>query len=154
MTSKPISGWHYLPWPHFLWFSSGRLLFRSGQSSYISQIHHDCAYVCPSSQSNYVTLALKCLTGFPLQQEEIHDNFYGLQNPPRSGIHFFLLLATLQNMEFPGKGSDLSCRCSLCCSCGNAGFLTHCAGLGMETTSHCSRDTADPVSPQRELPRF
>ena len=89
MTSKPISGWHYLPWPHFLWFSSGRLLFRSGQSSYISQIRHDCAYVCPSSQSNHVTLALKCLTGFPLQREEIHDTFYDLQNPPRSGIHFF-----------------------------------------------------------------
>ena len=39
---------------------------------------------------------------------------------------FIYLLATLRHMEFPGQGSDPS----FSFSCGNAGSLTHCAGLG------------------------
>ena len=31
--------------------------------------------------------------------------------------------------------------------CGNAGFLTHCAGLGIKPASQHSRDTTDPVAP-------
>ena len=55
-------------------------------------------------------------------------------------------------MEFPGQGSDLSHSWNdLSCSCGNAGSLTLCAGLGIEPASQCSRDAADPVVPQREL---
>ena len=47
---------------------------------------------------------------------------------------WFLFLAIPWHMEFPGHGSDLSC------SCGNAGSLTHCAGLGIKPASQCSRD--------------
>ena len=153
MTSKPISGWHYLPWPHFSWFSSGRLLFRSGQSSY------RYTTIVPMSAPQVNLIMWLWLLNALLASRYSERKFmtpsmtYRIHHDLGS-IFFLLLLATLQHMEFPGKGSDLSCRCSLCCSCGNAGFLTHCAGLGMETTSHCSRDTADPVSPQRELPLF
>ena len=54
-------------------------------------------------------------------------------------------------MEFPGQGSDLSCRPNLSHSYGSAGSLTHCAGLGIEPTSQCSQDAANPFAPQREL---
>ena len=33
---------------------------------------------------------------------------------------FFSFLATPQHMQFLGQGSDPSCSCDLCCSCGNA----------------------------------
>ena len=39
--------------------------------------------------------------------------------------------------------------CCLCHNCGNAGFLTHCARLGIKPGFWCSRDTADPVEPQK-----
>ena len=48
---------------------------------------------------------------------------------------FSLFLATLQHMVFPGQGSDPSCSWDLCCSCSNAGSLTHCAGLGIKPAS-------------------
>ena len=35
-------------------------------------------------------------------------------------VVFFPFLVTLRHMEFPGQGSDLSCSCDLCCSCGIA----------------------------------
>ena len=61
-------------------------------------------------------------------------------------------VAALQHMEFPGQGSNVSRRCDLCHSCGNAGSLIHCAGLGrIEPASQRSRDAADPVAPQWEL---
>ena len=37
-----------------------------------------------------------------------------------------------RHLEFPSQGSDPSHSCHLCCSCGNARSLTHCAGLEME----------------------
>ena len=54
-------------------------------------------------------------------------------------------------MEFPGQGSDPSHSCDLCCSCSNAGSLTHCVRLGIEPVSWCCRDMDDPIEPQREL---
>lgn len=57
-------------------------------------------------------------------------------------------------MEFPGQGSDLSCIGDLYHSCGNSRSLTHCAGPGIEPVSQHSRDVADPIVPQWELPEF
>lgn len=37
---------------------------------------------------------------------------------------FFFFLAALQQIEFPGQESDLSCSCYPGCSCGNSGSLT------------------------------
>ena len=54
----------------------------------------------------------------------------------------------------PGQGSDPSYSCNLSHSCGNAGSLTHCAGLGMEPASQCTQDATNPVGPQRELPEL
>lgn len=48
--------------------------------------------------------------------------------------------------------SDLSRSGDLSHNCGNTGFFTHCARLGIEPTSQCSQDTADPIVPQWELP--
>ena len=61
---------------------------------------------------------------------------------PKRNFHFFFFffLADLQHMEFPGQGSDLSYSCNLCCSCGNAGSLTHCV--------------QELQTPQWELPEF
>ena len=64
---------------------------------------------------------------------------------------FFFFLAAPQRVELPGQGSDLSHSYELCWSCGNAGSLTHCAGPGIEPSSQCSRDTANPIAPQEEL---
>ena len=36
------------------------------------------------------------------------------------------------HMEVSGQGSNPSCSCHLCCSCGNTRSLTHCARQGME----------------------
>ena len=44
-------------------------------------------------------------------------------------IYFF---GPLRHRGFQGQGSDLSHSCDLRHSCGNAGFLTHCAGLGIK----------------------
>ena len=63
---------------------------------------------------------------------------------------FFPFLTTPWHMEFPGQGSDLSSSCHLPWSCGNTGSLTLCAGLGIEPTSQCSRDAADPIVLQQE----
>ena len=56
-------------------------------------------------------------------------------------------------MEFPVWGSDLSCIFHRSHSCSNTGSLTHCAGLGIEPVSPCSRDAAHPdlFALQREL---
>ena len=53
-------------------------------------------------------------------------------------------------MGFP----DLSCSCSLHCSCGNARSLTHCARLGIKLASQHCGDTTNPIGPQWELPIF
>ena len=37
-------------------------------------------------------------------------------------------------------------------SCGDTRSLTHCVGPGIEPVSQGSRDAADPIAPQRELP--
>ena len=57
-----------------------------------------------------------------------------------------------QHMKFSGQGSDLSCSCNLSHSCGNTGFLTHCARPGIELSSQRSQDATDPTAPQWELP--
>ena len=64
---------------------------------------------------------------------------------------FFSFLATLGHMEFPGQGSDLSRSCDPRYSCGNRGSLTHCAELGIEPATQCTRDVANPIAPQQEL---
>ena len=70
---------------------------------------------------------------------------------PYLNFFFFSFLAAPQHMEFRGQGSDVSCNHDLSCSCGNAGSLTHCAGLGIEPATRRSQDTADPAEPQQEL---
>ena len=67
-------------------------------------------------------------------------------------IFLLSFLATLQNMEFLGQGSDLSHSCK-CRNRSNAGSLSHCLGPGpgIEPVFHPCRDTTDPVVPQREL---
>ena len=55
------------------------------------------------------------------------------------------------HMELLGQGSDPSCSGNPSHSCGNAGSLIHCTGLGIKPASQCSRDTPDPVAPQQEL---
>ena len=62
---------------------------------------------------------------------------------------FFFFLAAPWYTGFLGQGSDPSQSCNLCCC--NAGSLTHCAELGIEPASQCSRDTSDPIAPQQEL---
>jgi len=54
-------------------------------------------------------------------------------------------------MEFPNKGSDLSCSCDLCHTCGNAKSSNHCAMLGIKPASQSSRDMANPIELQWEL---
>ena len=51
----------------------------------------------------------------------------------------------------PGQGSDLSCGCDLCHSCGHAGSLNLLHRLGIELVSQSSRDAADHTTSQREL---
>jgi len=55
---------------------------------------------------------------------------------------------TPKHVEFPGQGSDPSCRYDLCHCCGNTGSLTHCEGQGIEPASQCSRNAADPIASQ------
>ena len=81
----------------------------------------------------------------------------GLSPPQRSSLEFgvrssfFIFLAAPRHMEFPGQGSDPSRSCNLCYRCGNADPLTHCVGPGIKPASWRCRDTADPITPQREL---
>ena len=65
---------------------------------------------------------------------------------------FFNFLATPQHMEPLSQGLDLSCSCDLCHDCGNARSPAHCAELGIKPVSQRSRDAADPIVPQQELP--
>ena len=67
-------------------------------------------------------------------------------------VFFFSFLTSLRHVEFPGQGTDLSHSCDLSCSCGDAGSLTHCAGLGVKPASPCSQDAPDPAAPQWDLP--
>ena len=59
-------------------------------------------------------------------------------------------MATPQHMEFLHQGLDPSHSWDLC-HCGNAGSLTHCAGLGFESGSQGSRDTMDLIVSQQGL---
>ena len=63
----------------------------------------------------------------------------------------FLFWATPWHMEVLGSGIILKLQLQPMCSCSNAGSITHCAGLGMEPASQGSRDTTNPVAPQRNL---
>ena len=60
-------------------------------------------------------------------------------------------LAAPWHMEFLGQGSDPSCSCNLCQSCGNARSLTDCAQPGLGPVSQCSREAASPIAQEREL---
>ena len=64
---------------------------------------------------------------------------------------FVFFLAALCHMEFPGQGSDPSCRFDLSHSCSNARSFTHCAGPGIKPASQQSQEAADPVTAQWEL---
>ena len=66
-------------------------------------------------------------------------------------FYFFLFWPPCGTWEFPGQGSDPRCRCHLGRSCSNAGFLTHCARLGIKPVSQHSQDTANPIVPEQEL---
>ena len=59
-----------------------------------------------------------------------------------------------QHMELPVQESDPSHSRELSCSYDNAISLTHCAQLGIEPASQCSKDAANPVVPQQELLGF
>ena len=65
---------------------------------------------------------------------------------PASGTHhstvcfsnfFFLFWLPLGVWHSWGQGSEPSWSCNLCCSCVNAGSLTHCARPGMNTLQRC-----------------
>ena len=57
--------------------------------------------------------------------------------PP--SLSFFLCLVALWHVELLGQGSDPGCSHDLGCSCGNAGSLTHVAGLGVSPASSAPR---------------
>ena len=57
----------------------------------------------------------------------------------------FSLSAAPWHMELPSQGSDPSHSLDLSQSYGNAGSLTHYAGLGMEHWTHCSQDVTLPL---------
>ena len=76
----------------------------------------------------------------------MYENF-----PSKSNSFIYLFLAAPWHVEFPGQGSDLSCRCNLSCSCSNARSLIPCAGLGIEPVSQGSQDATNPDAPQWEL---
>ena len=58
----------------------------------------------------------------------------------------FFFLAALRHMDFLGQGPDPSRSCDLCCSCSNF-FVTHSAGLGIESVSWCYRAAANLNTP-------
>ena len=70
--------------------------------------------------------------------------FFCVPSPPPRPVPF---LAILQHIEFLGQGSNLSWRCDLHHSCGNARSLTHCVGMGIKFLSlllqrHCGNSSA------------
>ena len=72
--------------------------------------------------------------------------------PPEYSCFYFFFFGHPETYRVPGgQGLDLSHICDLHCSCGTAGSLTHCAELGIEPVTHCSRNTANPNAPQWEL---
>ena len=64
---------------------------------------------------------------------------------------FLFIFGLPWHMEFPGQGSDPSCSCNLSHSYSNAGSLTHCARLGIESVSQRFPDAANPIVLQWEL---
>ena len=60
---------------------------------------------------------------------------------------FPTFLPAQQHMEFPGQVSDQSHSCDLHHSCGNTGFLTHCARPGLQPVSQPSRDATASIVP-------
>ena len=53
----------------------------------------------------------------------------------KMSLYFFLFLATPQHRELLGQASDQSHSFDLSHSCGNAGSLTHCARLGIKSST-------------------
>ena len=85
--------------------------------------------------------------------ENILTSFSNYRRSFPADVFFsFSFLAIPWHIEFRGQGSDLSHSCDLSFSYGNAGSLTLCTGLGIKLVSQRSRDAADPLVPQRELP--
>ena len=62
----------------------------------------------------------------------------------------FNFLAFPQHMEVPRPRTESEPQL-WCFSCGNTESLTHCVRPGIKPACQHSRDTADPVAPQREL---
>jgi len=57
--------------------------------------------------------------------------------------YIFFYGHTRHILKFPGQGLNLSYSCSLCHGCSSPGFLTHCAGPGIEPPAvrlltHCA----------------
>ena len=67
---------------------------------------------------------------------------------------FFFFVAALRHAEFLVQGSDPRYSRDLCCSCGNAGSLTHSAKPRIEPEFQHCRDSANPLALQKELPRI
>ena len=89
----------------------------------------------------------------PLSHGELPENTHPSSFFCRFFFFFFSpFWVVLWHMEFPGQGLVPSPRCDLRRSCSITRALTRCAGLGMEPTTQCSRDAADPTAPQQELP--
>ena len=63
---------------------------------------------------------------------------------------YLFFFGHLKHMEFSVQGSDPSRSCKLSHSCGSAGSLTHCVGLGIKPVSQHSQGTADPIAPKQE----
>ena len=64
---------------------------------------------------------------------------------------YFFFLAAPRHIAFLGQGSDPSHSCNLSQIFGNARYLSRCARPGIEPSSQCSQDAANPVAPQQEL---
>ena len=65
-------------------------------------------------------------------------------------ILLLFFLAIPRRTEFLGQGSDPSHTRNIHCSCGSAGSLPHCAGLGIESASQCPRDLSIPLCHSRD----
>lgn len=63
----------------------------------------------------------------------------------------FLVFGLPSAYGFPGPGVDPSQSYELYHSYGNAGCLTHCAGLGIEPAPQSSTDATDVVASQQDL---
>ena len=69
-------------------------------------------------------------------------------------LFFLSFLATSQHMEFLAQGSDLSCGCDLCHSCGNAGsFNPLCQGQGWNLHPGATEMPLIPLCHGRNSPR-